>query len=424
MKMEQTYYDACLHILKSELIPAFGCTEPIAIAYASALARKTLGRLPEHITVSCSGNILKNVKGVVVPATGGMRGIEIAALIGAVGGDAESELEVLHEVTDAHRELANTLYQEGICEVRLLDTAEKLHIVLEAFGAGEQALVELRGTHTGVVRIEKNHTALFCSVPQEQRASESSVQFLNFERIYEFAQSVELEDVRILLDRQIEYNTRIAEYGLEHLCGANVGAALVRLYGKDVNTMARALPAAGSDARMGGCELPVVVNSGSGNQGMTVSLPVIAYAKALNASREQLHRALCISNLSAVYQKEQIGRLSAYCGAVSAAAGAGAGIAYLRGGNAHQIAEVVSNTLANVAGIFCDGAKASCAAKIASSVEAALLAVDLTFQGHDFCAGDGIVQNTPDATIEKVAAIVRDGMQATDQVILKVMVDG
>lgn len=420
--MDQHDYDGCICILKRELIPAFGCTEPIAIAYAAARARQTLGCCPEQIIVRCSGNVIKNVKGVIVPATGGMRGVEIAAVIGAVGGDADSGLEVLHAVSEEDRNLARDLLQKGICRMELLDTEEKLHIIVEMTAKSESALVELRGTHTGIVRIEKNHVPIFSAGRSMREAPDEDCGFLDFRSIYEFAQTVRLADVRELLDKQIGYNTRIAEYGLRHPCGAGVGAMLLKACGKNIRTLARALPAAGSDARMGGCELPVVVNSGSGNQGMTVSLPVIAYARELGATQEQLYRALCVSNLTAIYQKRQIGRLSAYCGAVSAGAGAGAGIAYLLGGNAEQIASVVSNTLANVAGILCDGAKASCAAKIASSVEAALLAVELTFGGHSFRAGEGVVQSTPDETVQKVAFIAREGMQITDKMILQVMV--
>lgn len=420
--MEQEQYRACVRILHRELAPAFGCTEPIAIAYAAAQARRILGCIPEQITVRCSGNIVKNVKGVVVPATDGLCGIEAAAVTGAVGGEADSGLEVLHAVTNEHRHRIRELLRQNICRVELLDTQEKLHLIVEMSAGGENALAEVRGSHTGIVRMEKNHAVVFSAEQTECGASEEDCGFLSFDTIYEFAQTVCPEDVCAVLDRQIRYNTEIAEYGLAHACGAGIGAMLRSVYGDNVRTMARALPAAGSDARMSGCGLPVVINSGSGNQGMTVSLPVIAYARALGVSREQLYRALCVSNLSAIYQKQQIGRLSAYCGAVSAGAGAGAGIAYLMGGSAKQIAGVVSNTLANVAGIFCDGAKASCAAKIASCVEAAQMAVEQTFRERSFRAGDGIVQNTPDATVETVAMIARDGMRTADELILQAMV--
>lgn len=420
--MEDKMYQTCLNILREELIPAFGCTEPIAIAYAAAVGRKVLGHIPEKMTARCSGNIIKNVKGVVVPATDGMKGIEAAALVGAVGGDPDAGLETLHHVTQEDREQVRALLKAGICKTELLPSEEKLHVLLEMEAAGDQVRIELCRTHTGIIRVEKNGKSLYHQTLAEDKQEQTDGSALNFRTIWAFAQCVKPEDVRELLERQISYNTKIAEYGLSHPYGAGIGPTLISVYGRDIKVLARALPAAGSDARMGGCEMPVVVNSGSGNQGMTVSLPVIAYAKELNASREQLYRALCISNLTAIYQKSQIGRLSAYCGAVSAAAGAGAGIAYLLGGTADQTAQVVSNTLANVSGILCDGAKASCAAKIASSVEAALLAVELTFHGQGFPAGEGVIQPCPDETVEKVATIAREGMAATDDVILKVMV--
>lgn len=419
--MEQAPYENCIQILQEELIPAFGCTEPIAVAYAAAKAREVLGVQAEHISVYCSGNIIKNVKSVVVPCTAGRKGIEIAALIGMLGGDPSNALEVLHNVTEADRAQAVYLLQRGICKVGILDTKEKLHIDMRMSGAGHTARVELMRTHTGITSVEKDGRLLFSAKPGDAQ-SETDSSFLNFQTIYEFAQVVEIDRVREILDRQISYNSKIAAYGLEHSCGASIGKILLSTYGTNVKTLARALPAAGSDARMCGCELPVVINSGSGNQGMTVSLPVIVYAKELKADEDQLYRALCISNLTAIYQKREIGRLSAYCGAISAAAGAGAGIAYLMGGSVQEISMVVSNTLANVSGIFCDGAKASCAAKISSSIEAALLALELTLSGHSFQDGDGIVQTTPDATVKKVAQIAREGMRHTDEVILHTMI--
>lgn len=420
--MEEKIYQMCLNILREELIPAFGCTEPIAIAYAAAVGRKVLGRIPEKMTARCSGNIVKNVKGVVVPATDGMKGIEAAALIGAVGGDPDAGLETLHHVTQEDREQVRALLKAGVCKTELLPSKEKLHILLEMEAACDHVLIELCRTHTGIIRVEKNGKSLYYRPLSEEKQEQTDSSALKFQTIWAFAQCVKPEDVQELLERQISYNTKIAEYGLTHPYGAGIGPTLISAYGKDIKVVARALPAAGSDARMGGCEMPVVVNSGSGNQGMTVSLPVIAYAKELNASRELLYRALCISNLTAIYQKSRIGRLSAYCGAVSAAAGAGAGIAYLLGGTAEQTAQVVSNTLANVSGILCDGAKASCAAKIASGVEAALLAVEMTLHGQDFPAGEGVIQPCPDETVEKIATIAREGMAATDDVILKVMI--
>lgn len=421
--MDNKDYQKCLVLLGDELVPAFGCTEPIAVAYAAARARDVLGCIPENVVVSCSGNIVKNVKGVIVPATGGMKGIEAAAAIGIAGGTAALALEVLKNVTDKDRAFAKELLDKNACKVRLLDSKEKLHIIVEAYAGSDKALVEVKRHHTQITRIEKNGEILLAQDDMTAEKDEELPEFLDFHKIFDFSQSVEIEDVAPVLDKQIQYNTKIAEYGLTHNYGANIGALLVEAYGRDIKILAKALPAAGSDARMGGCELPVVINSGSGNQGMTVSLPVIAYARELGADKEKLYRALCISNLTSIYQKSQIGRLSAYCGAVSAAAGAGAGIAYLLGGGVDEIESVVINTLANVAGIICDGAKASCAAKIASSVEAAIMAVNLTFHGKSFEAGEGVVKDDADITVKEVGKIAREGMRETDRVILNVMVE-
>lgn len=424
--MEQRTYVNCIELLQKELVPAYGCTEPVAIAYAAAKAREILGSVPERMIVSCSGNIIKNAKSVVVPATGGLKGIEAAAAIGIAGGDAGAGLEVLHQVNEFHRQQALSFLSKRMCRVKHLNTEEKLHIIVEAFTKEANSLVEIKQSHTNIVRMEKDGRPVLGLDGKGQYKysdEEEKPEFLNFDTIYQFAQDVRISDVKEMLDRQISCNTDIAEYGMTHSCGANVGTTLVEMYGKDVKTLARALPAAGSDARMGGCEMPVVINSGSGNQGMTVSLPVITYAREMKASAEQLYRALCISNLTAIYQKSEIGRLSAFCGAVSAGAAAGAGIAYLLGGGVEQIASVVSNTLANVAGIICDGAKASCAAKIASSVGAAIMAVNLTMYGNSFCPGDGVVREDANATVKGVAAIAREGMRETDEVILGIMVE-
>lgn len=423
--MDKNVYEGYIRILGKELIPALGCTEPIAIAYASAKAREVLGVFPEHIIVTCSGNIIKNVKGVVVPATGGLRGIEAAALIGAVGGDPSRELEVLTTVTERDRAAVKELVKQKICEVRISAHPAKLHIIVEMKAGLDTAIVEVVHSHTGIIRIEKNQEKLFWLPDHDTMDEEEDLDYslLNMSSIYEFANQVAIADVREVLDRQIEYNTKIAEEGMKEDYGANVGKTLLENYGDRFRVMAKAMPAAGSDARMSGCELPVIINSGSGNQGMTVSLPVIACAKEVKASREQLYRALCISNLTAVYQKRDIGRLSAYCGAVSAGAGSGAGMMYLMGGSLQDISDVVTYTIANVGGIICDGAKSSCAAKIASAVDAALLAIDLTKKGRGFESGQGVVKSTVKETVAGVSTIAREGMEITDQVILDVMVN-
>lgn len=424
MTLSREKYQNYVDILKEELIPALGCTEPIAIAYASAKAREVLGGLPERIVAECSGNIIKNVKGVIVPTTKDLRGIEAAAIIGAVGGDASKELEVLASVNQNHLDQSKILIEKGICQEKILDTPAKLHIIIRAFRGDDSALVEIIHTHTGIVRIEKNGEVLL-DMPystEEDKSGTTNREDMSIEDILEFANTVDIEDVRDTLSRQVEYNTAIADEGLHRIYGANIGMTLLSIYGDDVKVRAKAAAAAGSDARMSGCEMPVVINSGSGNQGMTVSLPVIEYAKELSVTEERLYRALCISNLIAIHQKTKIGRLSAYCGAVSAATGAGAGISYLYGGGVKEISQTVTSTLANVSGIVCDGAKPSCAAKIASSVDAALLACYMTMQGRGFRSGEGIVKDSIEGTIESVGKLAKDGMQITDEEILRIMI--
>lgn len=425
MSLTAEKYQNYVNILREELIPALGCTEPIAIAYASAKAREVLGSMPEKIIAECSRNIVKNVKGVIVPTTKCLRGIDAAAIIGAVGGDASKQLEVLSGIEQVHLDQAKALIEKGICEEKVLDTPAKLHIVIRAFSGNESALVEIIHKHTGIVRIEKNGQLLL-DVPhsiEEEEEESGSREGMCIEDILEFANTVNIEDVRDILSRQVEYNTAISDEGLHRVYGANIGMTLLSVYGDDVKVRAKAAAAAGSDARMSGCEMPVVINSGSGNQGMTVSLPVIVYARELSVTTERLYRALCVSNLVAIHQKAKIGRLSAYCGAVSAATGAGAGITYLYGGGIKEISRTITNTLANVSGIVCDGAKPSCAAKIASSVDAALLACYMTMQGRGFSSGEGIVKDDIERTIDCVGKLAKNGMQVTDEEILKIMIN-
>lgn len=412
-----------IHILEAELVKALGCTEPIAIAYASATAKKYLGVVPEKITISCSGNIIKNAKAVVVPMTGGLRGIEAAAAVGAVGGDPDRGLEVLTTVTEQDLQIAKIMLQEKICQVEILDTREKLHIVVVMKQERDEVRVELLRTHLGIIRIEKNGKLLF---EKELAVEEEPADYcyLNMDSIFEFTEQVNIKKIRRLIGEQIECNTNIARDGLSNCYGAQIGKTLLEVYGDDVKIRAKAVAAAGSDARMNGCELPVVINSGSGNQGMTVSLPVIEYAKTLRSSEEALYRALVLSNLIAIYQKYRMGRLSAYCGAVSAAAGAGAGITYLMGGTKEQIEHTIINTLANTSGIVCDGASASCAAKIASSVDAAIMASYLSMNGHVFLPGEGIVKENVQKTVDGVITLAKVGMKETDEVILNIMVQG
>ena len=391
------------------------------------------GGRPGRFWVSCriifwseaSGNIIKNVKGVIVPTTGNLRGIEAAAILGAVGGDPSKKLEVLTAVTPEHIEQTRELLALGICQSELLQTQAKLHLIVAASQGEDSALIEIMHGHTNIVRIEKNGKVLL-HVPQsltELEKSQVDRGCLNVDAIIAFADSVDIAEVKDVLELQIKYNTAIADEGLSRHYGANVGKTLLFYYGSDVKVRAKARAAAGSDARMSGCEMPVVINSGSGNQGMTVSLPVIEYARELGVSHDRLLRALCISNLIAIHQKTKIGKLSAYCGAVSAATGAGAAITYLYGGGVSEISQTITNTLANVAGIVCDGAKPSCAAKIASSVDAATMAFCMTMQSRVFMPGEGIVKNGIEETIDSVSRMAREGMRETDAEILRIMVE-
>ena len=421
--MDQHVYNEYLAILREEIVPALGCTEPIAIAYASAKARSVLGCLPEHITVKCSGNIIKNVKAVIVPTTGDMKGIETSAVLGAVGGNPDKKLEVLVGVTEEDLALTRELLKKKICSVELIEGVSSLQIIVEMTAGDESSLVEIAFSHTNIVRIEHNGEQIFKKGLSVQNATETDRSLLNLKDIYTFATTVNLEDVADLMERQVDCNLKIAREGLSNKYGANVGSTILEHYGDDVRNRARALPAAGSDARMNGCVLPVMINSGSGNQGMTVSLPVEVYAEELEVTREKKIRALVLSNLIGIYQKNELGKLSAYCGAVSAAVGAGAAIAYLNNASYEVIEETIVNTLGNVSGIVCDGAKASCAAKIASSVDAAILAYHMASERRGFRSGEGLVKDSAEKTLKSYGRMGREGMRATDVEILRIMLE-
>ncbi|MEG1848331.1 MAG: L-serine ammonia-lyase, iron-sulfur-dependent, subunit alpha [Lachnospiraceae bacterium] len=421
--MNEDLYKAYVKILKNELVPALGCTEPIAIAYATAKAGSVLGYFPESIELRCSGNIIKNVKGVTVPNSGGLRGIEVAATLGVVGGDADKELEVLESITQKDIEKTKELVAAGFCSCTLEEGVENLYIVAKAIHGNHYAEVTIINRHTLITRIEKDGEVLFEHAVSEQSPNHVDKSLLKVKDILEFADCVQIEDIKEVLDNQMTMNTAIAEEGLKHPYGAQVGRTLLEVYGEDVKIRARAKAAAGSDARMGGCSLPVVINSGSGNQGMTVSLPVIEFAKELGVSKDKLYRALVVSNLVAIHQKKYVGSLSAYCGAVSAGCGSGAGITYLYGGGYEEVSLTIVNTIANVGGIVCDGAKPSCAAKIASSVEAAILAHFLGREHRTFLPGEGIVKEDVESTIRSMGYIGRVGMKNTDTEILNVMID-
>ncbi|MEX1378132.1 MAG: L-serine ammonia-lyase, iron-sulfur-dependent, subunit alpha [Eubacteriales bacterium] len=418
----ESIYNQYIELLKNELVPALGCTEPIAIAYASAKARNVLGAFPEEIIVECSGNIIKNVKGVIVPTTHDMRGVEASAIIGAIGGNAEKSLEVLSEVTEQDVIKAKELVKTDLCKVVLKKGVSNLYIKVIMKNKGDVASVLIIDTHTNIFEISKNGETLFKGQYEQKTDKMFNKEIFNVDLIYEFAETVKIEDVEKLIDRQIDFNTKIANEGLKQSYGANVGKVLLH-NSHDIKTLAKAYSAAGSDARMAGCTLPVIINSGSGNQGMTVSLPVIKYAECLCVPREKLIRALVLSNLLAIYQKSGIGKLSAYCGAVSAACGAGAAITYLYEQPLNVIKMTIKNVLGNVSGIVCDGAKSSCAAKIASSVDAAIMAHEMAVDGQVYSDGEGLNLDDVDLTIENVSHLAKEGMKETDLNILEMMIN-
>ena len=424
MNRNDSVYRTYVDILQRELICAMGCTEPIALAYCAATARAALGTLPERITVEASGNIIKNVKSVVVPNTGGRRGIAAAAGIGVLGGDENAKLEVISRISEETKERLGTYLEKTQIEIIPLESDHILDMIVTVFSGASYAKVRIADEHTQIVLIEKDGEVLQEKDPEPDKSEEDIPDYslLTVHDIYDFACTCDLEDVREILDRQIECNTAIAEDGLKNDYGANIGKVLLKT-GNDLKNRAKAYAAAGSDARMNGCELPVVICSGSGNQGLTVSLPVIVYAEALNADREKLYRALLLSNLITLHAKTGIGRLSAYCGAVTAGAGAGCGIAYLLGGDERDIAHTIVNTLAITSGIVCDGAKSSCAAKIATAVETGIFGYEMFKYGQQFYAGDGLVEKGVENSINNFAKIAREGMRETDHEIILMMTE-
>lgn len=425
--MEKTdkKYNAYVQILTEELIPAMGCTEPIALAYAAAKAREVLGNLPDKVSIEASGSIIKNVKSVIVPNTDHLKGIPAAAVAGIVAGRAEKELEVISEVTKEQIEEIKEFLDTKPIDVKHVDNGFTFEIGVRVSKGAEYAKIRILNYHTNIVLAEKNGVVLFKKEVQgEEETGLTDRALLDMESIWDFANTVDIEDIREVIERQITYNSAIAAEGFRGDYGANIGSVLLDMEGDNVRTRAKARAAAGSDARMNGCELPVVINSGSGNQGMTCSLPVIEYAEELDSEDDKLYRALVLSNLIAIHQKTGIGRLSAYCGAVCAGAAAGAGIAYLCGGGYEDITHTVVNALAIVSGIVCDGAKASCAAKIAAAVDAGILGYNMYKRGQQFYAGDGIVTKGADATIKNVGRLGKDGMKETNEEIINIMIDG
>ena len=408
-------------ILRAELVPAMGCTEPIAIAYAAAKAREVLDCTPVRAELVVSNNIIKNVKSVVVPNTDGLKGLEAAVAAGAAAGDASQVLQVISHVDDAGRKAIRKFLQEVPICVHPAQSDEIFDILVELKGKTDQVRVRITSCHTNIVLIEKNGQALFQGSPQADESHPDGYEQLNVRDILEYAETVPLEPVAPILERQITYNTAISQAGLTGRWGAAIGKTLLDMYGNDVTIRARAAAAAGSDARMSGCEKPVIINSGSGNQGMTASLPVIAYAQELGKSHQELLRALLLSNLLTLHLKTGIGRLSAYCGAVCAGCAAGSAIAWLNGGDYQVITHTLVNSLAIASGIICDGAKPSCAAKISCAVDAGLLGWQMYLHVHQFYGGEGIVQKGVEETILSVGRLGREGMRDTDHEIIRIM---
>lgn len=423
--MQPTFdYSDFTQILKEELVPAMGCTEPIALAYIGAKVRETLGQIPDKIKVEASGSIIKNVKSVIVPNTGGLKGIPAAVCAGVVAGNADKKLEVLSEVTDAEIHKIAKYLQSADISVNCIDGGLNFDLIVTAYSNENYAKVRIANAHTNIVLVEKNGEKIInnpVKCDADEGMSDRSV--LSGEKIWEYIENIDINEIEPILSRQLAYNTKIAEEGLRNDYGASIGKVLINAYGNDVRNRAKAMAAAGSDARMNGCDLPVIINSGSGNQGITCCLPVYEYAKELNSSEETLYRALALSNLIAIHIKSGIGRLSAYCGAVSAGAAAGAGIAYLYTENYKTVMHTIVNALGIVSGIICDGAKASCAAKIAASVDAGILGFDMYRQGKQFVSGDGIVAKGFEANVKNIGRLGKTGMKTTDKEILSMMLD-
>ena len=423
MEKSDPRYQAYIQILKEELIPAMGCTEPIALAYAGAVAKKTLGAQPDKVKVEASGSIIKNVKSVIVPNTGHLKGINAAVAAGIVAGDPEKQLEVIAQVTPEQTGQMKQFMETVPIEVEHLAGGCTFDIIVTVYHGDDYAKVRIANYHTNIVLIEKNGEVLRKeAVSDDSEDGLTDRTLLDMEHIWDFATTVDVNDVKEILNPQIAFNVAIAEEGLKNDYGANIGKVLLDMDGDDVRVRAKAMAAAGSDARMNGCEMPVVINSGSGNQGITTSVPVIVYAKELGASEEKRYRALTLANLTTIHVKTPIGRLSAYCGAVGAGAGAGAGIAYLCGGGFKEVEHTVVNALAIVSGIVCDGAKASCAAKIASAVDAGILGYNMYIRGQQFRSGDGIVSKGIESTLQNVGRLGKEGMKETNDEIIKIMI--
>ena len=422
MEKSDCLYTSYLNILKEELVPAMGCTEPICLAYAAAKARKVLGATPKRVVIVASGNIIKNVKSVIVPNTGGLKGLKASVAAGIVAGNPDNVLEVLADVTPEQKQDIANFLDSTLITIEPLDCVARLDVTVRLYDDTHSASVRIAGHHTNVVSVEKDGASLFERECSDTNANMTDRSCLKLSMIYDFASTADLEDLRPVIERQLNCNKAIAMEGLNSHWGVNIGRTLLRC-NNDVRQRAKAWAAAGSDARMSGCEMPVIINSGSGNQGMTVSLPILAYAEEYGIDEERTLRAVALSNLIAIHQKTGIGRLSAYCGAVSAGCAAGCGIAFLMGEGLDVIAHTLENALGMAAGIVCDGAKPSCAGKIALSVEAGILGYEMSKHGDNLLGGDGIIGNTAEETIDHIGRLGRNGMRETDVEILKIMVE-
>ena len=423
MERTDARYSAYTRLVHYELRPAMGCTEPIAVAYACAKARALLGCLPERVELVVSGNIIKNVKSVVVPNTGGRKGLKTSVAVGVTSADESRELECLSQLTDTDREAIDAYLQRNCIDIDVATSGRVFDLDVTVFAGTDRARVRIADAHTNIVHLSRNEE-VFLDKPLIDAADDPDEGLLTVEGIVDYADSVDLEDVREPLERQIAYNTAISNEGLEHTYGASIGRVLLQGYGKeDVHIRAKARAAAGSDARMSGCELPVIIVSGSGNQGITATMPLVEYAETYGVEHDRLLRALIVADLLTVHQKTGIGRLSAFCGAVNAACGAAAGIAYLMGGGLKEVAHTLVNALAIVSGMVCDGAKASCAAKIVAALEGGLMGYEMYRNGFQFYSGDGLVKKGVENTIDNIARLGSKGMSETDREILRMMIE-
>lgn len=424
MKKNSLLYKTYLAILQEELVPAMGCTEPICIAYCAAKAKEVLEKMPERVVIEVSGNIIKNVKSVIVPNTNGLKGIEASAAVGIIAGDASKVLEVISKVSEEEKLQTAKYLQETDIVVKPARSEEQLDVKIHVYAKGEEASVRIAGFHTNIIQITKNKETLFeAGMISAKKVELTDRSLLNVQSIYEFAETVNLEDIENLLERQITYNMAIAKEGMKNPYGANIGKVIAKMDVDTVKNKARAYASAGSDARMSGCEMPVIINSGSGNQGMTSSIPVIVYAEEYKIEKDKLYRALVLSNLITIHQKTGIGRLSAYCGAVSAGCGAGCGIAYLLGCDYKTITHTLVNALGIVSGIVCDGAKPSCAGKIAAAIDAGIMGYEMYCCGQQFYGGDGIISKGVENTINNIGRLGKIGMAETDQEIIRIMTE-